>query len=197
MNETMMNALAALFEKHRIVFWYCEDPLLVADFEACAMPTVEKRDITGHPLATKVEVLLERPKDKFLLFCRGPRPADEENFLIDVLLANAEFQTDKASLLATDLGLGPEATPVIKSCMGFFAAAKRVQELKSRLKDGGTENLEGLVDLAQSLLEFLFTLQPDFQTEIIRHLTTSYTPSGIISSMNTSRFGLAIPLYCL
>lgn len=145
MNETMMNALAALFEKHRIVFWYCEDPLLVADFEACAMPTVEKRDITGHPLATKVEVLLERPKDKFLLFCRGPRPADEENFLIDVLLANAEFQTDKASLLATDLGLGPEATPVIKSCMGFFAAAKRVQELKSRLKDGGTENLEGLM----------------------------------------------------
>ena len=69
MNETMMNALAALFEKHRIVFWYCEDPLLVADFEACTMPTVEKRDITGHPLATKVEVLLERPKDKFLLFC--------------------------------------------------------------------------------------------------------------------------------
>ena len=74
MNETMMNALAALFEKHRIVFWYCEDPLLVADFEACAMPTVEKRDITGHPLATKVEVLLERPKDKFLLFCRGELP---------------------------------------------------------------------------------------------------------------------------
>lgn len=145
MNETMMNALAALFEKHRIVFWYCEDPLLVADFEACTMPTVEKRDITGHPLATKVEVLLERPKDKFLLFCRGTRPADEENFLIDVLLANAEFQTDKASLLATDLGLGSEATPVIKSCMGFFAAAKRVQELKSRLKDGGAENLEGLM----------------------------------------------------
>lgn len=31
------------------------------------------------------------------------------------------------------------------------------------------EDFEGLVDVRQRLLEFLFTLQPDFQAEVIRH----------------------------
>ena len=33
----------------------------------------------------------------------------------------------------------------------------------------GAENLKGLVDVRQCLLEFLFALQPDFQAKVIRH----------------------------
>ena len=33
----------------------------------------------------------------------------------------------------------------------------------------GAEDLEGLVDVRQRLLEFLFALQPDFQAKVIRH----------------------------
>ena len=113
MNESMTNALKKLFERYRIVFWYCEDSMLAADYEALTIDGVEKRDITGHPFAAKVEVLHKRPKDKFLLFCRGARPKDEENFLLDILLANAEFRTDKASLLAADLGLGDDVVSAI------------------------------------------------------------------------------------
>lgn len=131
MNESMTNALKKLFERYRIVFWYCEDSMLAADYEALAIDGVEKRDITGHPFAAKVEVLHERVKDKFLLFCRGARPKDEENFLLDVLLANAEFRTDKASLLAADLGLGDDVVPAIKEALGFFTVQKRVNQLKS------------------------------------------------------------------
>lgn len=134
MNDVMTNALKALFEQHRIVFWYCADPLLVADYEAVTLEGVEKRDITGRLFRTKVEVIDEQPKTKFLLFHRGARPADEENFLLDVLLANKEFLTDKPSLVAAELGLGEKLLPILRETMPFFTAASRTEALKALLK---------------------------------------------------------------
>lgn len=134
MNDVMTNALKALFEQHRIVFWYCADPLLVADYEAVSLEGVEKRDITGRLFRTKVEVINEQPKTKFLLFHRGARPEDEENFLLDVLLANKEFLTDKPSLIAAELGLGEKLLPVLRETMPFFTAASRTEALKALLK---------------------------------------------------------------
>ena len=77
MNETMIKALTKLFERYRIVFWYCDDPMLAMDYDALRLDGVEMRDITGRAFAAKVEAIQERPRDKFLLFTRGPRLADD------------------------------------------------------------------------------------------------------------------------
>ena len=135
MDNAMKKALEALFGKKRIVFWYCDDASLEQEWERLSIPGVNKMDITSRPFAAKVEVVHDKPKEKFLLFHRGERPADEENFLLDLLLGNAEFRTDKASLVAADLGLGGECADAIRETIGFFASAKRVQLLKA-CRDG-------------------------------------------------------------
>ena len=163
MNDVMVHALKALFEQHRIVFWYCDDPLLVADYEAVTLEGVEKRDITGRLFRTKVEVLHEQPKTKFLLFHRGPRPADEENFLLDVLLANKEFLTDKASLVAAELGLGEKLLPALRATMPFFAAAARTEAVKALLapKD------ETPTTLVEKMLAVVLGTQPKIEAILL------------------------------
>lgn len=173
MNESMTNALKKLFERFRIVFWYCEDPMLAADYELLALDGVEKRDITGRMFATKVEVLHERPKDRFLLFCCGTRPADDENFLLDILLANTEFRTDKASLLAADLGLGDDVCDAIKESLGFFTAPKRVNQLKASVEPGKETELSlrrkmlgiALGDSAMDIDHVLMAVLKDFSLD--------------------------------
>ena len=148
MNETMIKALTKLFDRYRIVFWYCDDPMLAMDYDALHLDEVEKRDITGRAFAAKVEVVHERPRDKFLLFVRGPRPADDENFLLDLLLANVEFHTDKPSLIAADLGLGVETVPFLRETQGFFAVARRMTALKSAIDP----KVETVVSLRRKML---------------------------------------------
>ena len=148
MNETMIKALTKLFDRYRIVFWYCDDPMLAMDYDALHLDEVEKRDITGRAFAAKVEVVHERPRDKFLLFVRGPRPVDDENFLLDLLLANVEFHTDKPSLLAADLGLGVEMVPFLRETQGFFAVARRMTALKSAIDP----KVETVVSLRRKML---------------------------------------------
>ena len=142
MDGAMHKALEALFAKKRIVFWYCDDASLEEEWENISIPGVNKVDITSRPFAAKVEVVYDKPKEKFLLFNRGPRPDDAENFLLDLLLANAEFRTDKASLVAADLGLGSEYSDAIRETIGFFASAKRVQQLKSCMEGDGINSLK-------------------------------------------------------
>jgi len=105
MNSTTISILSRLFETHRLVFWYDTEKSLGEEFEALTLPDVEKLVIDNNEFGIKVRVLHEQPAKKFLLYHRGPRPEDEANWLLDLLLANTEFCTDEASLILSDLGL--------------------------------------------------------------------------------------------
>ena len=94
------------------------------------------------------------------------------------------------------LGINFFAEHLLPSCERFYGIIVLIELCCNQLHFTA-QHFEGLVDFGYGFFEFFFAFQPDLQTEIIRHLTTSYTPAGIMSSMNTSRFGLAIPLYCL
>ena len=60
-----------------------------------------------------------------------------------------------------------------------------------------SQNLKGLVDFGQGFFEFLFALKSDFQTEIIRQMTTSsLNPirDDIVNKVLTLGLCLAVPL---
>jgi len=72
MESRIGQALARLFEKHRIVFWYDAKRELRADFESVALAGVEKTEIDNNAFGIKHRILREQPDDKFLLYRDGP-----------------------------------------------------------------------------------------------------------------------------
>ena len=134
MSDQLQRALGRLFDRHRIVFWYDSRQELKADFDALALDGVEKLEIANNEFGLKRRILRESPKQKFLLYRHGPRPADEANWLLDVLLAHGELRTDQAAIWLSELGLGPEFGDLVSVHAEFFGAEKRKQALKAQLK---------------------------------------------------------------
>lgn len=108
MESPISQSLHKLFEKHRIVFWYDHKRELRHEFETLVLDSVEKIELINNEFGVKYRVLRQEPKQKFLLYRDGPPPADLDNWLLDVQLAQGEFRGDQGAMWLTDLGLGLE-----------------------------------------------------------------------------------------
>lgn len=138
MENRIAQALTKLFDRHRIVFWYDAKQELRDDFEALQLPGVEKLELANNEYGIKYKLLREQPKQKFLLYREGPQPADLDNWLLDVQLANGEFRTDQVAIWLSELELGLEFTDVVQAHAEFFQAIKRRDALKKLLKADDT-----------------------------------------------------------
>lgn len=148
MSVRIEQALQKLFNKHRIVFWYDAKQELREDYQAVALPEVEKVEITNNEFWLKHYVLRQKPQQKFLLYKESAEPRYIDNWLLDIQLANAEFRTEQASIWLADLELGIEFSSLIENHSEFFNAEKRREALKSlHQKDDNYSRLQ-LVMLA-------------------------------------------------
>ncbi|TIW17767.1 MAG: BREX-1 system phosphatase PglZ type A, partial [Mesorhizobium sp.] len=93
MLDRIATGLEAQFDKHRVVFWYDTTREFRAAFEGLALDGVEKIEVANTEFAVKHRILREAPKQRFLLYWDGPRPADIDNWLLDVELAHGVFKT--------------------------------------------------------------------------------------------------------
>ena len=134
-------SLQNAFSRHRVVVWYDPAQEWQDDFESLALDEVEKVTVNNTEFAAKYRILIQEPKRKFLLYIPSARPRDEENWLLDVVLANYEFRSDKISLHLQEIGLPPEFKDLADEHQPFFAKAERREQLKQRLQhddDGRT-----------------------------------------------------------
>ncbi|MAT50436.1 MAG: TIGR02687 family protein [Porticoccaceae bacterium] len=138
MSDRITQALGKLFERHRIVFWYDSKQELRSDFEAVSLPGVEKLEIADNEYGIKHRILRDAPEQKFLLYKEGQQPADLDNWLLDVQLAQGEFRTDQAAIWLSELELGLEFVELVQGHAEFFQANKRKDALKKLLKPGDT-----------------------------------------------------------
>lgn len=148
MNERISLALTKLFERHRIVFWYDTKCELRDDFNGLTLPGIEKLELTNNEYRIKYRLLREEPEQKFLLYREGPQPADLDNWLLDVQLAQCEFRTDQVALWLSELELGLEFSDVVQEHAEFYLASKRKSVLKKLLKSDDTRGLIRLKMLA-------------------------------------------------
>jgi uncharacterized protein (TIGR02687 family) len=132
MNE-IEHALSRLFDRHRVVFWYDLKQELQAEYEAVALPGVEKVKLDNNQFGVKYRILRQEPQQKFLLYQVGPPPDDLDNWLLDVELAHGRFSADQNALWLTELGLGLEFTDVVAPHSDFFHSARRREALKRLL----------------------------------------------------------------
>jgi len=73
MDEKIEKALARLFDKHRIVFWYDGKNELRKDFESAELSNVQNLEIRNNEFSLKYRILREEPEEKFLLYREGVR----------------------------------------------------------------------------------------------------------------------------
>ncbi|TYT75595.1 BREX-1 system phosphatase PglZ type A [Desulfobotulus mexicanus] len=133
MSERIIQAMTRLFERHRIVFWYDAAKDLRHDFEGLFLQGIEKIEIANNEFGIKYRILREKPEQKFLLYHEGPQPADMDNWLLDVFLAQGDFRTDQVGLWLSELELGPEFSHLVQEHIEFFRAGQRRDALKKML----------------------------------------------------------------
>ena len=138
MNDSIVQALTRLFERHRIVFWYDAEQKLRDEFEALLLPGIEKLELSNNEYGIKYRMLRKEPQQKFLLYREGPQPADADNWLLDVQLAQGEFRTDQVAILLSELELGLEFTDLVQTHVPFYQATIHRKALKKLLTPDDT-----------------------------------------------------------
>ena len=133
MCEQIKRTLLNKFENSRIVFWYDKDKQFTEDFANLELDGVKKLTIGENEFALKYRILREEPNQKFLLYKPAEKPEDAQNWLLDVLLANAEFHAEQWALILAELGLGSEYSDITKEHAFFFNSKERKEKLKALL----------------------------------------------------------------
>ena len=67
-------------------------------------------------------------RQRFLLYRDGPRPADIDNWLLDVELAHAVFKADQVAMWLSELGLPIGFEDVVREHQEFFRSDQPLGE---------------------------------------------------------------------
>ena len=173
MNDTLLSNLTKQFESHRVVFWY--DPSSEFSNQLDLMPddVTLVRASEYNDFAIKYRILTEEPEKKFLVYYEKDEPEYEDNWLLDIQLANTVFRTDKESILLSDLNLPHSFIGTLRKHLPFFDNKKLVKKLNSLISpDMSEEAFEHLL-LAITAGEDSFNLQM-----IIDSLVADYADDG-------------------
>jgi len=120
-----------------IIFWYDPDQqITIEELE----DNFKSEDVLVHQLTPnnflklKIEIEINNPKKSYLLYAPFSRPADQENYLLDILLYSTEFKADQVAILAEQLFIRDHILrPYIEAYPLFFRANDRREKLKKVL----------------------------------------------------------------
>jgi uncharacterized protein (TIGR02687 family) len=162
------DSLQRVLQHHRLVFWYDPTGEWAETFRAYPDATVTKLTVAGNEFGTKVRIVRDpNPEARFLIYVPTARPADADNWLLDLLLQGYEYKADKASLALQDVGLPHEFLQLAEDHAPYFASPKRIDALKELIqKDDQSPDIRlkmmavlagTAVDVDAILLHFLGT----------------------------------------
>jgi hypothetical protein len=83
-NDKVQKALEKYFQQHRLVFWYDDKADMKSLFESMQFTDIEKLVIANNEFGIKYTVLIEKPKQKFLIYQPKPKPEPKDNWLLDI-----------------------------------------------------------------------------------------------------------------
>lgn len=129
-------ALIKRFEEYRIIFWYDgkqEFTEIMADLD---LPDVEILEVNNNEFEVKYLITREKPDAKFLLYFKAPKPANEDNWLLDQELAHHVFHTDQQAMFLQELGLAYHFKELITAHIEFFKSKERRIRLMEILGEG-------------------------------------------------------------
>lgn len=187
MCEQIKRILIQKFENKRIVFWYDKTGEFKEDYANIELEGVKKVEISENEFALKYHLLKIEPNQKFLLYKNAEKPNDDENWLLDILLANDEFQTEAWALALNDLGLGTEFRRITEEHLAFFNSKERKEKLKSLLNETNTPS-----EIEKKMLSVITKAENDINS-IVMNLLHEYAldkneMENLIKKSNLDKF---------
>lgn len=164
------------FQQHRLVFWYDDKGEWASHVEEMEIANVEKLTIENNEFGIKYKVLIEKPQQRFLLYQASPHPADNENWLLDLVLAYHTFKAETSTLQLQALNLSEDFRGLVEEHHLFFYSQKRIAELKELVETADTDMhiklkmLYVICGCVQEWEEILYTLF----TEIYKNKQDKY-----------------------
>jgi len=129
-------------ERHRIVFWHDPDQEFSEALDFLELEDVKivcLEDVSL--LELKVQLELEDPDGRYLLYSTLPVPQPDQDWLLDIRLYSKTFHADRASLLLNELGLNNQfMRDYLARRKKFFNSQDRLNRLKKWVHKEDKEN---------------------------------------------------------
>lgn len=184
-------SLTNLFLKHRIILWYDEEQSFGEEYASLTLPGVEKITVKNNEFAVKYNCYVKNPGGKFLLYLPHPHPENEENWLLDVELANYLFHTDREALTLQELELPITYRSWIRPHLEFFRSKEREQKFNL---------IKGVDDTEHQLTMKMIQIVLGAPSAALEELITRYAQLFIEEKSEEAdreldRFGLEEPFW--
>ncbi len=165
-------------DDQRLVFWH-DSAGEFADYIAAGLPddldAVQLLDVAQvGGLSAKLRLETEDTAGKYLIYTRGAKPPDEEDWLLDIRLYSAQFHADVASIWLQEFGLsGLYLRDHLKARAAFLGNQERRRKL-ARLIAPSDE--ESAIDLKMMAVLAGSSVATPF--EVLRALCHSHLHDG-------------------
>lgn len=176
----IVSALKRLYEdeSNRIVFWCDPQSEFYDSVEriAAELPNVKLARLdSGSALQLKMELELQNPEQRYLLYEPKDAPELEQDWLLDIRLYAQPFYADKASVVMDELGLlNHSLRPFLNERMAFFNSRKRLDDLKGRVNP---EDLE--IELDLKMMAVLCRAEQSDFFSVVQSLFLSMAPDDV------------------
>lgn len=131
----IQESLSKIFQENRIVLWFDEKQKMREEYNSIDLENVKKLIIEQNEFEVKYRLLKGEPDQKFLLYFAEGQPRYEDNWLLDIQLANYVFHTDQEALFLQDIGLPYLFKELIEEHIEFFQSKERRVKLKELLSE--------------------------------------------------------------
>ena len=166
-HSPIQDRLQSLFQTNRLIFWYDNDGELKEEFDTVSLPDVTKLEIDNNEFTIKHKLLIEAPESKFLIYSPTKEPPMEQNWLLDLILANHSFSADGISMLLQDIGLDVTYKPFVTKHIKFFKSAKRKEKLAELIEADEPES-----SIALKMLSVAVGSDANFDEMLLRTLSS-------------------------
>lgn len=118
--------------ERKIVFWYDKDNSFSEVIDELLLENVKIHKIDKDYFYTKYLLEVEDKDSNYLIYINTPKPKNEDNWLLDILLYSDEFSADMVSLVMDELGIEERAyCQFFAQNIKFFENQKRLDYIKN------------------------------------------------------------------
>lgn len=136
--QKIQQVLSDLIDRYGRVFWYDEGGQMQQFATSLDIPGVEVLTLQNNAFSLKYRILKgEQPERGFIIYSPETKPADEDNWLLDLQVSAAPFSADMGSLYAAECGIPMELKEkVVDQHLEFFKTASNRNRLTVLLRQG-------------------------------------------------------------
>ncbi len=129
--DKFLSKEAAKTDDRKIVFWYDKDNSFEAVIDELLIENVKIHKADKDYFYTKYLLEVKDTESNYLIYINSPKPNNEDNWLLDILLYSNEFVADMVSLVMDELGIEDRAFCQFFSLnIKFFENQKRLDYIK-------------------------------------------------------------------